>query len=258
MTPTVQHVAETITHARHQAPTLIADGWWVHNWAYLPTRHDPDRPTRAVPLDPTDPDATPGDRWALGLATDRAVTAYAAAGELVTTAARLAADATFLTLDRRPPLAPAPWSASGETFGQQVHLALRRLTAIENWGLARLGSDALCITWSAANHLLSARVELATAMPARGDKRPTSAQCCRTCREPHTEPGRTERSECLACRVYRHRTGKARPYRRLAGALEAKDRRLQRQEDQGEESGGVQAGTYRDGTWIDSPGSRGA
>lgn len=253
ISPTAQHTSETIAHALSIADRLIDDATWLHNDAYLPKGRDDDRPTRAYPLDPTDPDAVPGERWDLGLATDAVIRAYHQAGTLVANAARLSADAVLRAAGKTP--APAPYAAVAAGIGgftDAVSLTVARLDVLRHYGVERLASDVMALTWSAADHLLEAHARLRAVMPnPERRKDAVAAKRCKNCRQPHTEPGRGNGSECAACRMYRSRHGGlARPYRRNADALAAKDRRLERGEDHGNEDGGVQAGTYRGNQWI--------
>lgn len=249
MTPTVEQTSDIINHALNTAMQLIDDATWLHNEAYLPRGRDGDRPTRAFALDPTNPDAVPGEPLDLGLPTDAVLRHYHRAATLVATAARLAADALACVVGQ----AASPGRRSvGRRFAVEVGLATARLRTLRHLGLDRIPEEARQAGWSAANHLLSAHAELRAAMPnPEGNPEPPAHRRCANCREPHIEPDRTNNAECPACRMYRKRhDGEPRPYRRNAAALAAKDRRLKRGEDHGDESGGVQRGVFRGGEWV--------
>lgn len=250
-TPTVEHATDIINHALSTATVLIDDATWLHNEAYLPRGRDRDRPTLAIPMDPTDPDATPGERLDLGLPTDAVLRRYHRAACLVVAGARLAGDALLLAAGQAVPLGGSPWAAEGPLFAVQVELATSRLRALRHYGIERIPPRARSLGWSGAERLLSAHWELRQAMPnPEGKPYAPSHRRCSNCREPHIEPDRTSDSECPACRMYRKRhDGQARPYRRNAAAYEAKARREERGEGHGNEDGGVQNGTYREGSW---------
>jgi hypothetical protein len=252
ISPTAQHTAETISHALNIADRLVDDATWLHQEAYWPRGRDRDRPTRAYALDPRNPDAVPGERWDLGLATDAVIRAYHESGALVANAERLAADAVLRAAGNTPLPATPKAPVVGAAYVDAVAITVGRLDVITHYGVDRLRSDAMALTWSAASHLIEAHAPLRAAMPnPDGIPDPIAAKRCRTCRNPHTEPGKGDRSECAACRMYRSRHGgQPRPYRRNADALRAKDRRLERGEDHGCEDGGIQAGTYRGNVWV--------
>lgn len=252
ISPTAQHTIETVSHALGIAGQLVDDATWLHTEAYFPRGRDRDRPTWAFALDPTNPDAVPGEQWDLGTATDAVRRRYAQAGALVANAARIAGDAILRANGTTPVPAGSVKAALGPDFARKVRDTTNRLATLKHYGIERLGPDALALTWSAASHLIEAHGQLRRAMPNPLRKPdPPADRRCKNCREPHTEPDRTSAVECAACRMYRRRhNGEARPYRRNAAALQAKDRRLQRGEDHATEDGGIQAGTYRGNEWV--------
>lgn len=255
--PGIGHTVEAVRTAVNGARQLKDDAAWLHGAAYGLVGRNPDRPTRAVPIDPTNPDNVPGELWDLGTPVDVARRHYTTAVVCVADAARLAGDAIILSLGR--PAEAAALEARGHDFNLTVDRAVRRLRLIQSAGITLMAGATRQAAWSSANQLLTAHTTLRLVMrDSGGVTEPTADRRCRNCGAPHLEPDRTG-SECPACRKWRARhNGHPRPHRRHADALAARARRRERGEGHGDESGGVQAGTFRavDGATIWIPAQR--
>lgn len=253
MTPSAEATAETIQHAIGIVPLLIDDATWLHNEAYMPRGRDRDRPTRSYPLDPTNPDAVPGQRDDLGLPTDGVLRQYLHAAALVADSARLARRALDVRLGGAEAPRPRPARlATGRRFGPAVRLTVKLLDRVVQLEISTAPEQVRGLAWSSANGLIAAYAHLRAAQPnPEGKPYVIAHRRCGNCGEPHTEPDRGPDSECAACRMWRRRhDGQPRPYRRNAEAYKAKERRTERGEGHGNEDGGVQAGTYRGGVWV--------
>lgn len=256
--PTPEQTAEAVNHALGLTDTLAGDWALIDYDARYPRGIDRDRPTKARPIDPDNPDCVPGDRDDPGIGDHRARQACNEASRHVAIAYRMAGTAIAVALQGEP---VAGYQRAPRT-AIDVRTTITATATRLRWLIERdalQDPDTRAAAHGAASSLIAAHAALKAVMADYDHVgEPTADRRCWNCGRPVDPP----RRECEACRKYRARaeaairSGKTVPHRlRPVPRYDAEHRARQRRTERLTEgdldiASPLPRGSYRDGTWT--------
>jgi hypothetical protein len=254
--PTPEALAEAINHALGLVDTLAGDWALIDYDSRYPAGRNPDRPTRARPINQADPDHVKAERDDPGIGDYRARQACSEASRHIAIAHRLAVAAVVSHTTARPTQSYQRPPRSAVDVRAVLAATEGRLKWLQQQDL---DPDTRQTVHGAASALIAAHAALRAVMADYDHVgEPTLDRRCWNCLRAVDPP----RRECEACRKYRARAeaairaGKKPPHRlrpvpRYDDAHKARQRREARlKPGQLDIEGPVPTGNWIDGTWT--------